>query len=261
FLFVLLIMGFIGSEREREDFKSRLLDQVRECIKYNEEIDQEPPLLLIDALEKKSYVLEQGKDDLRVKFVLSQGCIEHVLACAQTLGEITELVGMIHTPMPATPLCTEPTEVDTALLDESMRHDLDKLLTLRFRAQIVREYLTKGGTLFCLYPKGGLEKRTIKQQEIYFQELAKYPAHLFDWVLQCEKMDPDMIGATYFFRDREGDLYTFSIKARQANDPQELFEWGLWFGLVEEQPVQRRICHIMDYLKSCGGPTYEQFRI
>lgn len=126
---------------------------------------------------------------------------------------------------------------------------LQKLLTVRSRAVIVREYLEYGGKLFIAYPEGGLEKRSLQQQEIYKQELAKYSDYLIDTVLSCKEMDPSKVGATYFFKSAKNELYVFSIKANQANNPLESSERGLWLGKVENHAINERISNLG---LSCG---------
>lgn len=245
---------------EERDFRAKLLHTTRQCIDYNLQDEKKEELFdLLEQIEKSGCVTEQGSDDLRVKYVFSQGCIEHVLACSQALGDVTDLIGMIHTPTPATPLCTRTDPLDQTLLDESIRYDLNKLLTVRSRAQIVREYLNKGGTLYAVYPEGGLEKRSLEQQAVYKEELEHHPDRLFDWVLQTNELHPDMIGATYFFKSRSDGIYVFSIKARQANDIQKNAEWGLWLDKVESPEIKKRINSLFSYFNTCNGPAQSDF--
>lgn len=238
-----------------EDFISLLLARVKASVLASNDIAKKENVLdLLDILEKDKVIAEIGPDELRSKYVHSQGSIEHILACAMVLGEIDHLVGIIHTPTPATPLCTKVDNLDSQLLDESIRYDLDKLLTVRSRAVIVREYLEKGGYLYIAYPKGGLEKRTVEQQTIYKKELERYVGHLFDSVLSCSTMDPEMVGATYFFRNKQQELFSFSIKAKQANAPSDNSEWAMWMGKVTNVVVSERINTILDYLEVNDGP-------
>ncbi len=244
---------------EPEAYVGLLLDRIEACVEYSEHIHSKGDVLdLVSELRTQNAYIERGSDDFRIKFVSTQGTVEHVLACAQALGEITELVGVIHTPTPTTPLCTRPNEDPAGLLDPSIAHDLDKLLTVRSRAQIVREYLHKGGKLYVVYPEGGFERRSAEQQTIYTEELATFPDQLFDWVLPSDLLDPEMVGATYLFRDRSENLYAFSIKAKQANDPHDDSEWGLWFGAVTSPVVIERIHEVFDYLDSAEGPNVRE---
>ncbi len=242
------------SQEERQPFEKKLLAHVRACIEHNHELsNKEDILALINTIEENHFNLETGDDNLRLKYVNSQGCIEHVLACAQAIGDLDQLIGIIHTPTVATPLCVHPEAVEGAL-DETIRFDLNKLLTVRSRAQIVREYLTKGGKLYVVYPQGGLEKRNAEQQQIYKEELERFSGKLVDWVLSSKEIDPDMIGATYLFRNQQRQVFAFSIKSRQAIDIQGQAEWGIWFGALTDTNIADRVNTVIDYLVDNNGP-------
>lgn len=244
---------------EEQQFCKKFLNHVKACVEFNEDIkNKQEVLALLNSIENESRILETGSDDLRVKYVTSQGCIEHVLACAQVLGDVDHLIGVIHTPTVATPLCVLPDGPYDGVLDESIRYDLGKLLTVRSRANIVREYLAKGGKLYVVYPQGGREKRTAEQLKIYQDELNRYTENLIDWVLSCKQIDPDMIGATYLFRNNERNVFAFSIKSRQANDIQKQAEWGIWFGPVDDPAITERVNSIFDYLSQNAGPDPRQ---
>lgn len=237
-------------------FCNLLMDRVKACILHNSQFSQKDEIInLLNEIKKHHRIVQNGSDDIRVKFVGSQGAIEHVLACSQALQEIGSLVGAIHTPLPATPLCTSVKgDFLKTLLDPSIIHDLDKLLTVKSRAEIVREYLEKEGNLYVVYPQGGLEKRTANEREVYQEALTRYKGKLFDTVLDCIEMSPDMVGATYLFKDKENNIYCFSIKARQANDIQPRAEWGIWLGPITEPLIKQRVDLIFDYIKSQKGP-------
>ncbi|MBS0626098.1 MAG: hypothetical protein JSS32_08620 [Verrucomicrobia bacterium] len=226
-----------------------ILTRISSCADYNEEI--------LNELKTAGKKIEIGNDDLRVRYVNMQGCIEHQLACALALGEIDQLAGVIHTPMPATPLCIKPQEGYEEILDESIRNDPQKLYTVLSRAKIVREYLTKGAKLYIAYPQGGLEKRNGEQQNTYREELERYSGTLVDTILNDTQIPPEMIGATYLFRS-EGQVYAFSIQSRQVNDIQALTEWGLWFGPVDHPEIAARVDAVFDYLSQAGGPDLRQ---
>ena len=123
----------------------QLRAQIKECANQNislsrhEEIDE-----ILENLKKKSVYIEQGNDDLRVKFATLQGAIEHVLAIELEEGNIQKLVGVIHTPTPTTPLCTPFEKIDETLANPSIREDKEKISTIRSRAQILRGYLKRG---------------------------------------------------------------------------------------------------------------------
>jgi hypothetical protein len=257
---VLAIYAFKKSSSATETVsKEKVLHLVKECVEYNQDIQKKEEIYrLLHVLEKKGFAEEMGSDDLRHKYVATQGAVEHVLACMQALSE-TKLMGMIHTPQPATPLCTKVDPLDVTLLDPSIRHDPEKLLTVKSRASIVREYLLSGGKLYVVYPIGGLEKRSAEQQEIYKAELATYSDRLFESVLSTKTIDPDMVGATYFFRDNQNKIYAFSIKSKQANQISEQSEWGMWLGEIENKEIAKRIDLLFTYLEAYNGPNRALF--
>lgn len=247
-------------EQNADELTSILLSRVKECVRNDKECKKKTEIYsIIDALNDNGTISEIGSDDLRVKYVFTQGSIEHVLSCAMVLGEVDNLIGIIHTPTPATPLCTKVDNLDEQLLDPSIRYDLEKLLTVRSRAVIVRDFLDKGGRIYVAYPKGGFEKRTQQQQEIYKMELLKYADRLFESVLSCTEMDNSKVGATYFFKDRHNNICAFSIKSSQAINPQDSSEWGLWIGKIQNPVVNNRIVEILNYLEDNDGPSIRQY--
>ena len=54
-----------------------------------------------------------------------------------------------------------------------------------------------------------------------------------------------MVGAFYLFKNTEGKLFAFAIKMTQANSPQDLGSFGLWFGEVAKSPVSDRISNVL----------------
>ena len=241
-------------------YDRKMLHLVRQCIAYDDSLSCTNEIFeLVDRIENYHCFLQTGTDDFRSKFIRLQASFEHVMACYQALGEITRLVGVIHTPTPATPLCIRPEEgVTVGILDERIRWDSDKLLTVCSRARIVREYLMKGGQLYIAYPQGGLEKRSEGQRVVYLEALKEFQNGLFDSVLNCNEMNSDMIGATYLFKNIYNQVFAFSIKGRQANDVRPESEWGIWFGEIQLPKVRERIDLIFDYLKFYGGPDLRQ---
>ncbi len=61
----------------------------------------------IQTFQQTGSQLQSGPDqEIRPIYVAAQGDIERTLAQYFAEGNITHLVGIIHTPTPATPLCT-----------------------------------------------------------------------------------------------------------------------------------------------------------
>jgi hypothetical protein len=205
-----------------------------------------------DTLINNGVLEVSGPDkDIRPYFVALQGVVEHVLA-SELQKEVTALIGVIHTPMPATPLCSTG-DISKELVDPSIESEPSCLFTVKARTTIIRDYLFKGGDLYVVYPKDGLKKRTEEQQKIYQNELANYPTHLFDVPLDCENIFTDLIGATYLFQDQLGKTFIFAIKMTQAKDPKDIGNFGLWFGSIDHPSIQDRIRAVSNYMEQSGS--------
>lgn len=252
-------IDLFASEDENEivktDFTTLMHSKVLETIKYSQDIpglkSEEFATLKTEISHTWDTLMENGvlevsgtDKDVRPYFVALQGIIEHVLA-SELQNEVQSLKGFIHTPMPATPLCTTG-DISKELVDPSIEIDPARLFTVKARTTIIRNYLFKGGDLYIIYPKNGLKKRTEEQQNIYQQELLNYPAHLFDVPLDIENIPSDLIGATYLFQDRLGKTFVFAIKMTQAKDPNELGNFGLWFGPIDHPSIQKRLADLHD---------------
>lgn len=201
-----------------------------------------------NILDQDSVLEVCGTDQkIRPSFVALQGIIEQALA-NELRNNIKTLNGFIHTPMPATPLCTRG-EISPELVDRSIEVDLNRLFTVKARATIIRDYLFQKGNLHIVYPQAGLLKRTEEQQKIYKEELDHYPSHLFDVPLACESIPPELIGATYIFQDFSGNFFVFAIKMTQAKDPQDMGTFGLWFGSMNHAAIKQRVTTLSEFLK------------
>lgn len=192
-----------------------------------------------------------GKDaDIRPSFVALQAIIEHTLS-SMLKKEVTTLNGIIHTPMPATPLCTKG-EISSELVAPSILEDKSRLLTVKARTTILRDFLSKEGTVYVVYPKEGMNKRTESQQQIYREELKNFSFHLFDVPLNCDEIPPHLIGATYFFTGADSKKYTFSIRMTQAKDPNDTATFALWFGDRDNALVNERVNTLESFLSAHG---------
>lgn len=202
----------------------------------------------IQTFQHKTSRLQSGSDQaIRPIYVAAQGDIERTLALYFAEGKITHLVGIIHTPTPATPLCTHG-EISSNLVDPSMQEDPKRLYTVMKRPEIIRDYLEKGALLIAAYPQAGLQKRTAEQQSIFQETKEGYPDQLKDLPLECEEMQKDMVGATYLFRTKAGDWMAFGIMASQANAPDDGKVWGMWFGSISDPFIYSRVHSLFDYL-------------
>lgn len=235
--------------------------KVLETIKYSNDIpglqSEEFSSLKTDIVHTWNSLIQEGvlevsgtDRDIRPSFVALQGIVEHVLA-SELQQNVKILKGIIHTPMPATPLCSKG-EISQELVDPSIELDPARLFTVKARTTIVRDYLFKGGDLYIVYPKDGYGKRTEEQQKIYRQELVNYPNHLFDVPLNCESIPTELVGATYLFQDQLGNTFVFAIKMTQAKDPQAIGNFGLWFGAISHPAIQKRLQAVSGYMEQNG---------
>ena len=246
FICSLLLCGSMNAD----DFHSKVSETIHRS-------DSIPGTLKNDIAKTWETLVQEGvievsstDKDVRPVFVGLQGVVEHVLA-TELQTEIQSLKGVIHTPMPATPLCMNG-DISKELVDPSIEMDPNRLFTVKARATILRDYLFKGADLYVVYPKDGLLQRTEEQRAVYKQELMKFPTHLFDVPLDCEEIPNELIGATYFFQDQTGKTFVFAIQMTQAKDPQEMGHFGLWFGPLESPAIQKRAQAVSLYLKQNG---------
>jgi hypothetical protein len=227
-----------------------LVDQVEIHVRENDSYPaQEAILSLIEELRASQHVSQIGNDDARVPFVTLQAEIEGFLTDLYKDGLIRDLVGIIHTPTPATPVCTDLQNIEQAM-DPLIRSDQQKQNTVRSRVSIIRDYLEAEAPLYVVYPAKGLNLRSEQQQEIYKNNLLNYPNALHDVPLEQEKFDsPLRVGATYLFCGSKGELCSFSIRASQANAPAVDTDWALWFGPVSSPVIAERIEEISTFLE------------
>jgi len=247
-------------------FEAPLVEQVNKRVEQTIELDgafaeRKNELLPVweTLVREGAYEVVSTDAEARPTFVSLQAIVEHVLATMLDDGVMT-LRGVIHTPRPTTPLCTKG-EISKELVDPSIAADPDRLFTVQARTSTLREFLKRGGRLSVVYPEGGLERRTEEQQEIYREELANYPMSLIDYPLGCDSIPSELIGATYFFEDGEGNIFAFAIKMAQAKDPRNGGEFGLWFGPVDHPAVRKRLMTVINYFGKVGGPAEFVFAI
>ncbi|GAB4190715.1 MAG: hypothetical protein Tsb0015_12150 [Simkaniaceae bacterium] len=210
---------------------------------------------LIEEIVQNGVCFREGSDDLRIPFVNLQAAFEQMAAYWAEKGEISNLAGLIHTPAPATPLCTKADMDDAKLRDPNVAWSDEKILTIQSRTEILRKMLSISIPLHIIFPQGGLEQRTPVQQAVY-QEVKKEFPSLWEHVLHMSYLDREMTGATYFFKDQEGKPWFFSLKGVQANNAKNASQWAVWFGSLDHEAVQERIEQVFGYLHKAGGPYF-----
>lgn len=171
-------------------------------------------------IEKGSIEITSADPEVRATMVSIQALFEHVLAIELNLG-VKDLIGIIHTPKPATPLCTSKIENPAEFPLAAFSAD--------GRTEILREFMRLGGNLYVVYPKAGLTERTADEQRNYHEALLTNSAHLFDRPLDCEALDPELSGATYIFKSG-AKKYIFAVKAAQSGTKNGTGSFGLWLG-------------------------------
>ncbi|MGL4539792.1 MAG: hypothetical protein ACRCU0_02290 [Candidatus Rhabdochlamydia sp.] len=227
--------------------------------------------LWTQLVEEGFAIIEETDKVGRPYAVYLQAIIEDVLSSELQKGQLKSLEGVIHTPMPATPLCTEG-KISKDLIVATIEKDFLRLGTVLCRSIIVREYLKKGGKLEIVYPKYG-KPRTVEQLKIYQETLKKYAPYLKDHPLDCISIHKDLNGAYYTFKNLEGKKFAFAISASQANDVlernifglcfnlQEKSVFGLWFDEFDHHPVHERISEVEEFIKERDFPPFYKHKI
>ena len=194
---------------------------------------------LLDELTVNSLVVREGTDaDQRPIFVNAQADFERAIVHLLRSKEIKNCICIIHTPSPATPLCTNG-EIAADLVDCAILNDQERLLTVKKRPDIVRDYLREGGYLLTVYPKKGRELRSEEQLAILDGLIQEYPYYLEAVELDCDTIPEDLIGATYLITFNDFSTYILSLRSYQANSPTD-GKWAIWFGSVFDPVIGER---------------------
>ncbi len=184
-------------------------------------------------------------EDARPAFVGLQSVIER--AITQLTQKDIKAVGAVHTPTPATPVCTEDGYTPNLIASE-VQTDAERMKTVTSRPAVIREYLQHKGELWIIYPKAGVNARTNEQRSIYSSCLKTYPT-LIDTPLDCDELPSNLVGATYAIGN---NAVLFSIMAPQANAPENQRKWGMWLGKTEDKAIEQRFLHVSGCLARQG---------
>ncbi len=227
--------------------------------------------LWTQLVEEGFAIIEETDKVGRPYFIYLRAIIEDVLSSELQKGQLKSLEGVIHTPMPATPFCTEG-KISKDLMVATIEKDLLRLGTVLCRSVIAREYLEKGGKLDIVYPKYG-KPRIPEQLKIYQKALKKYAPYLKDHPLDCILIHKDLVGAYYIFKNLKGKKFAFAISAPQANSVsernifglcfnlQEKSVFGLWFDEFDYHPVHERISEVEEFIKERDFPPFYKHKI
>ena len=212
---------------------------------------QQPVSKLLDELTVTTAVIRKGTDtDLRPVFVNVQADFERAIVYWLNSKQIIRSTCIIHAPAPATPLCTNG-EISAGLIDPAIQNDFERLLTVKKRPDIIRDYLREGGHFLTVYPSGGRNSRSVEQLAILDNLLENYPHHLQATELDCSQIPQDLIGATYLITFADSQTYVLSLRSYQANSPAD-DKWAIWFGSIHDPVVAERLQAVMSFLKEHG---------
>ena len=206
---------------------------------------------LLDELSVTSSIIREGTDaDQRPVFVNAQADFERAIVYWLKSKQIVSCTCIIHTPAPATPLCTNG-EISTGLIDPAMQNDQERLLTVKKRPDIIRDYLKEGGDLFTIYPKKGRELRSAEQLAILDDLVQTHSQHLHPIELNCDAIPQDLIGATYLITFADSSTYILSLRSYQGNSPTD-DKWAIWFGPTHDSAVAQRLQAVISFLRDHG---------
>lgn len=202
-----------------------------------------PHHLLLDSLNRTSCVVLEGSDaELRPMVVNLQADFERAIVQALKSKSIVRSLCIIHTPAPATPLCTEG-EITEGLVDPAILNDPARLSTVKKRPDILRDYLQEGGVLWSVYPQNGRSLRSAEQLTILDRLVDVHPDRLSLLELECAEIPQELIGATYAISFVDGTHYGLSFKSYQANAPTD-GKWAIWFGRLDDPAIVERFQEI-----------------
>ncbi|WP_257263253.1 hypothetical protein [Endozoicomonas sp. ONNA2] len=206
----------------------------------------------------KTFELTGDDNKLRPVGVGMQTIIEQAIHELIINRSLEEVVAVIHTKTPATPLVSPENTAPPEAMSTQMQGDIarektiiDRTVTVRNLAKCDPEIMT----LYIAYPKSGLQNRTSDQQEIYLNELGKKENKcLKDLPLSHETMPDDLVGASYILTgadagDESEQLY-FGLRAVQAKDAGEekTKTWTFWLGELNNAEIQPRYIEVKTYL-------------
>jgi hypothetical protein len=219
------------------------LDQLTAMIDQNlDQVQASSELKEFWGQLKTTHLVEnKGKDqEFRHKYVGLQGVVEATLADSKF-----DVVGVIHTALPPTPLRTQGQVMAEGLITKDIANDPLRLKTVLDRVNILRTYLDKGKKLFACYPQPQGDV-SIPGIDVYRQEISHY-SNLIDMPFIGE-LPKELSGATYIIKDGNGHTYCFGILARQASAPDDDAHWVMIYGPASNGVVQRHVDKIIDFL-------------
>ena len=204
-------------------------------------------LSCMDKIENNCFYSEKNQEDnLRPIFVGIQSIFEETIVNMLKNKEIERVVGIIHTNLPATPVCTNPNDPEPAI-HESNRDNPVIVHTVSSRANVIRRYLDSQGVLKIVYNNNVKNERS-EEQLLIFEELKQKYSNLEDRPVNAS-IPEELSGATYFINYKENETYVFAINARQAKIKTEIKEWVLYFGPASSRVISNRVEKVLNFLE------------
>lgn len=211
--------------------------------------------MAIPPLRKSTEVQIAGADEITRPVAVSfQKAFEQSVLDMIDEEQVSQVAAIIHTRKPTTPLCNPEGEALPQTMHPDMKCDPKRCKTIQDRTVTLREMAKKESLdLYVAYLEDGLQKRSVKEQRIYRQELAN-PANtsLHDTPLACSEMPDEIVGASYILKTSRGNELYFANNGKQAIDATGETLWRYWFGNLKDSSVSKRYKEVVEYLKSCG---------
>lgn len=228
-----------------------IIDIAKNFATQENSISQNKTYQLLEELALSGKVIRDGKDsDQRPIFVNAQADFEKAFVYGLQSKDIISITCIIHTPAPATPLCSNG-EISKGLVDPSLLQDQERLLTVKKRPEIIRDLLKEGATCISVFPRGGRDARSAEQLKILDELLKCFPDRLKTFELDCTELPKDLIGASYIVTFADSQKYILSLRSYQANLPTD-DQWGIWFGPIDHPIIKERWNAVLLFLEKHG---------
>ena len=217
-----ILNNFFDFQLINEDGASESIRKIKEHLKVNE------------------FYTDTGEDKiLRAPFVGLQNNFEEYLVSLLVDKKVAKIQAFIHTPKPATPLCTLHGDIT-----EVFRQDQNSLRenTVQSRVLTINNFINNGGKLFVVYTQEGLQKLDDKDKSNFTQNL-----NLLSNIVNVKVKDIDSnnTGAFYIIEVDDESSILFSLKAYQKDDQKEgEREWSIWLGSMNSSKISDRVNYI-----------------
>lgn len=212
--------------------------------------------LIISPLMHSPEVRVAGSDEFTRPVAVSfQKTFEQSLMNMLDEGLLSHAIAIIHTRKPTTPLCNPVGKALRQTMSASMQDDPHRVKTIQDRTFTLRRMAQRGSPveLYVAYIKGGLNKRSPEEQQIYNKEVNNTAnSSLHDKEMTCTEMPDEIVGASYLLTTKRGNTLYFGTNGTQAADATGNTLWKFWFGSLKDASVEKRYKEVFKYLKEGG---------